>query len=101
MSKFTDEQMLEICRVKERLLSHKNKLQPYPAEPADTDNKLNDLPVQPGSIPRWEHEQIQQIRAHLLHLQNKLAKLQAVKVKLEKQPAGAGGFVDITPRYMR
>ena len=103
MPKFTDEQMLEICRVKERLLSHKNKVQPYPAEPADIDNKLNDLPAQPGSIPRRYQEQMKQMKSLVLHLQGKVNKLLKVKKikETKKQPAGAGGFVDITPRYMR
>ena len=103
MPKFTDEQMLEICRVRERLLSHKNKLQPYPAKPADIDNKLNDLPAQPGSIPRWEHEQMKQLKSQVLHLQGKVNKLLEVKKikETKKQPTGSGEFVDVTDRYMR
>ena len=99
MPKFTDEQMLEICRVKERLLAYKNKCQPYPASEEEQPN----LTAQPGSIPRRYQEQMKQMRSLVLHLQGKVNKLLEVKriKETKKQPAGAGGFVDITPRYMR
>ena len=35
MRHFTDEQMIEIGRVRERLEAYRNKVQPYPAEPEE------------------------------------------------------------------
>ena len=99
MPKFTDEQMLDICQVRERLLAYKNKCQPYPASEEEQPN----LTAQPGSIPRRYQEQMKQLKSQVLHLQGKVNKLLEVKKikETKKQPTGSGEFVDVTDRYMR
>ena len=64
---FTDEQMIEIGRIRERLEKLRNKTQPYPS--------LSEKP-QPNILHRGltskERDEFSQMKAHILFLEKKL-----------------------------
>lgn len=65
MPKFTDAQMIDILRARERLLAIKNKAQPYPEYPFEE-------PPRPEPAPTYTGSRLMQLEAGFLHLQNKL-----------------------------
>ena len=80
--KFTDDQMIEISRARERLWAIKDKIQPYPIIEAVTANveRVREVVIerQPANL---EH-----VRAELNYLHNKILELRAEKKKREESP---------------
>lgn len=72
--RFTDEEMIEICRVRERLVAYRNKIQPYP-----------DIPPEPQPAPKpevWQPKQwyrVQQLEGKVNFLENKVTEMRAAK----------------------
>ena len=62
--RFTDSQMIEIGRVRERLMDIKSKAQPYPAD------LLPPAPPVPEPAPTRTGYRLQQLEGGFLHLQN-------------------------------
>ena len=63
---FTDEQMIEIGRIRERLEKVRNKTQPYPSLPAPEE-------PQPSILVRGlSRAEVSQMKAHTLFLEKKL-----------------------------
>lgn len=75
---FTDEQMIEIGRARDRLGIYRSKVQPYPAYPPE---EASPLQVEPKPIfrPRPVDAEIDQLRAGFLFLQKRVNELQAKK----------------------
>lgn len=72
---FTDEQMIEIGRARERLLKFKNKIQCYPPYPNPPKPQIQEPEVwQPR---QWD--ELQQYKGRLIHLENKIAEMRAKK----------------------
>lgn len=72
----------------------------------EINDRLNDLEAEtarPGSIPKQYHEQMQQVKAQVAHLQSQINhRAEGKQTKQPKnQPAGSDEWEDITDRYMR
>ena len=66
--KFTDIEMIEISRIKEGLVEFRNKIQPYPPLPQPTE----ELPYKVRGLTNEERDEFNQMKAHILFLENKL-----------------------------
>ena len=73
-TRYDDDKMIEICRVRERLWAFKNRVQPYPVEvePVEPEPPI----LQPTNIPLDTY--VQQRRL-ILHLQEKVNQLLSSK----------------------
>ena len=83
---FTPEQWQEIEAARERLWRYKLKVQPYPALPLELDKR--GAPPLLETAPQWERPQwqyIQQLRAQVNYLNNKVTEMRAEKKKPKRQ----------------
>jgi len=79
MTLFNNEQMLEMCRARERLLAIKNKAQPYPEYPFEE-------PPVPEPAPTYTGYRLMQLESGFLHLQNTINEhVDAAKKAKEKK----------------
>jgi len=82
MPKFSEEQMIEITRIKERLENFLNKVQPYPPLPQPTE----ELPYKVRGLTNEEHDEFQQLKANFLYLDKKFNNIEKeVKPLLHKK----------------
>lgn len=72
--KFTDDQMIEIGKVRVRLEAYKNKIQGYPSIPPEPQ------PAEEPWQPRKWHR-LQQLEGRVIHVEKKLVELRAKKGK--------------------
>ena len=70
--KFTDIEMIEICRARERLREFKEKIQPYPSYPPEPQ------PAEEPWRPKYWHR-FQQLEGRVIHIENKITEMRAKK----------------------
>lgn len=75
-SLFSPEQWREIYAVRAELEAYRNKVQPYPALPAEEEPKSMIVEI-PWSHDQWQY--VQQLRAQVNYLNTKVTELQAKK----------------------
>lgn len=72
MPRFTDLEMIDICRARERLAEYRNKIERYPAEPSE--------PPRPDPMPAIEHKvywrTITNVDKKALELQKRIVNLE-------------------------
>jgi len=74
MQKLTDEQMIEICRSRERLREYRDKIQPYPAYPLTVPEPPQEQVIvhRHSNMGKQEYDLLQQTALRLTHWEDKL-----------------------------
>ena len=86
MPLFTDEQMLEICRARERLLAYKDKIQCYPtiAEPELPQPQVVEHIHRHSDMGKQEFDLLQQTALKTKHLEKRLAEREKPKAQAKR-----------------
>lgn len=74
MPMFTDAQMIEIGKARERMRAYVDKIQMYPALPPDPEPQ----PTREVWNPK-QWDRLQQLEGRVIHCENKLAEMRSIK----------------------